>query len=91
MSGMIIIVINWGLILFVAFTLILALWKLNRGTPKPVRTGIEAIITLWLSGFFITIWNTDMAVWIWWLLVTGSGLVAAATIMVAAGVREERR
>lgn len=91
MSDMIILAINWGLILFAAFNLILALWKLNRGTPKPVRVGIEAIITLWFLGFFITIWNTEIPVWIWWLLVAGSGLVVAATVMVAAGVREERR
>lgn len=91
MSTTFILILSWSLIIFAAFTVGAAFRTLAKGTHKPIRTGLEAIITVLFFGLAITVWNTDIPVWIWWILVAGISLLAGATVMSTVKVREEKR
>lgn len=88
MMSTILLIFNWALIAVAFFSLVQAFRKLSKGTPKPIYTGMEAIITVLAFGFLITAWNTTIPVWFWWLMLAGASLLAGATVMAALKVRE---
>lgn len=91
MSASIILIINYALVAFGFVTVASAFRKLRRGTAKPLRTGLEAIITVLFFGLVITLWNTGIPVVFWWFLVAGISLLAGVTVISAAKVRKVER
>lgn len=82
--SMFVLIIGWVLILAAALSLLLAFRRLHRRSHPPVRTGVEAILTTMFFGVVITIWNTVIPVWVWWILVAGASLLAGMTVLTVA-------
>ncbi|BAC18262.1 hypothetical protein HMPREF0290_0821 [Corynebacterium efficiens YS-314] len=77
-------IIGWVLILAAALSLLQAFRRLQRRSHPPVRTGVEAILTTMFFGVVITIWNTVIPVWVWWILVAAASLLAGMTVLTVA-------
>lgn len=77
-------IISWVLILAAALSLLQAFRRLHTQSHPPVRTGVEAILTTMFFGVVITIWNTVIPVWVWWILVAGASLLAGMTVLTVA-------
>lgn len=91
MSETVILIINVFLVTAGFFALGSAFWNLYRGTVKPIRTGLEAIITVLFFGLAITSWNTHIPVVLWWFMAAGASLLAGATVISAVKVPEAGR
>lgn len=82
--SMLVLIIDWVLIIGAVATLVQAFKRLHRRSHPPVRTGVEAILTTMFFGVVITIWNTVIPVWVWWILVAATSLLAGMTVLTVA-------
>lgn len=82
--SMFVLIMNWVLVLAATATLVQACRRLHRRSHPPVRTGVEAILTTMFFGVVITIWNSVIPVWVWWVLVAGASLLAGMTVLTVA-------
>lgn len=82
--SMLVLIIDWVLIIGAVATLVQACRRLHRRSHPPVRTGVEAILTTMFFGVVITIWNTVIPVWVWWILVAATSLLAGMTVLTVA-------
>lgn len=70
-----ILIINWFLALLALATAGHAAWKLWRKPDKPLTSAISAILTCFFFMMVITMWNTNIPVWLWWITAALLGLV----------------
>ena len=82
--SMFVLIMNWVLVLAATATLVQACRRLHQRSHPPVRTGVEAILTTMFFGVVITIWNTVIPVWVWWILVAATSLLAGMTVLTVA-------
>ncbi len=82
--SMLVLIIDWVLIIGAVATLVQAFKRLHQRSHPPVRTGVEAILTTMFFGVVITIWNTVIPVWVWWILVAATSLLAGMTVLTVA-------
>ena len=91
MSESITLIISVALVAIGIISVASAFWNLYRGTAKPIRTGVESIITVLFFGLAITSWNTHIPVVLWWFMAAGASLMAGATVISAVKVPEAGR
>ena len=75
---------DWVLISGAEATLVQAFKRLHQRSHPPVRTGVEAILTTMFFGVVITIWNTVIPVWVWWILVAAIILLVGMSVLTVA-------